>query len=232
MRQNASAVRRPRGRPQLRPDEETRRLVIEAANAEFQRCGYAGTGMGAVAQRAGVSTRTLYRLIPTKADLFTTVVTDRIGHFMLAIDDRALDALEPAEALQRILVAYARLTLSRETIVINRLVIGESDRFPEIAAAYFQHAIVRTTARIANWLARETAGGRLDVADPQVAAGVLRGMMVMDPQRLAMRGQCPASTLEEIEERARICVTIFLDGCRGRSVTWLAKVEPVLAQGL
>ena len=211
---NDEMVRRPRGRPQIRPDGETRQLLIEAAAAEFQHYGYAGTGMGNVAQRAGVSTKTLYRLIPTKAELFTTVVSERIGHFMLALDDNALDALDPAEALRRILVAYSNLTLSPETIAINRLVIGECDRFPEIAAAFYKHAIVGTSRRIESWLARETERGRLHVADPQVAGGMLRGMMSTEPQRAAMLGQCAAPTPEEIEARAKACAALFLDGCR------------------
>ncbi len=230
MLQTEETVRRPRGRPQVRPDDETRQLLIEAANAEFQRYGYAGTGMGAVAQRAGVSTKTLYRLIPTKADLFTTVVTDRIGGFLLAVDDRELDGLEPAEALQRILVAYGKLTLSAETITINRLVIGESDRFPEIAAVFYEHAIVRTTNRISNWLEREAERGRLRIADPLEAAGMLRGMMAMEPQRAAILGQRPAPTPEEIDVRAKACVALFLHGC-GTSVTAAAAASPPGAAG-
>jgi AcrR family transcriptional regulator len=69
MLQIAEQVRRTRGRPPIRSDEETRRLLIEAAAEEFQANGYAGTCMAAVAQRAGVSTKTVYRLIPNKADL-------------------------------------------------------------------------------------------------------------------------------------------------------------------
>jgi AcrR family transcriptional regulator len=70
MRKIQNGVRRPRDRPPVRSDDETRRLIIDAARQEFQANGYAGTCVEAVAQRAGVSTKTLYRLIPTKADLF------------------------------------------------------------------------------------------------------------------------------------------------------------------
>ena len=214
MLQNEEMVRRPRGRPQVRPDDETRQLLIEAANAEFQRYGYAGTGMGAVAQRAGVSTKTLYRLIPTKADLFTTVVTERIGRFMLAIDDGALSAHDPTEALFHILVAFGNLTLAPDTIAIYRLVVAEGDRFPEIAAAFYEHAVSRISERLESWLAHETEHGRLRVADPKAAGGMLRGMMVMEPQRAVMLGRRAAPTLEEIEARAKACAALFLDGCR------------------
>ena len=218
MLQNDEALRRPRGRPQIRPDDETRRLLVAAAGAEFQQHGYAGTGMGAVAQRAGVSTKTLYRLIPTKADLFTTVVSERISQFMLAIDDNALDALDPDEALRRILVAYSDLTLSPDAVAINRLVIGECDRFPEIAAAFHEHAVVRINRRIESWLARETARGRLPVADPEAVASLLRGMMIMEPQRAAMLGQHAPLPPDEVAARAKACAALFLDGCRRGSV--------------
>jgi len=214
MLDDVEAVRRPRGRPQLRPDDETRALLIEAAAAEFQRHGYAGTGMGAVAQRAGVSTKTLYRLIPTKAALFTTVVNERIGRFLVAFDEVALDGLEVDQALRHILVTYADLTLSTETIAINRLVIGESDRFPEIAAEFYASAVMRAGDRIEAWLARETAQGRLNVADPKQASGMLRGMMVMEPQRAAMLGQRQPPSADEIDARARACAALFLEGCR------------------
>jgi AcrR family transcriptional regulator len=55
--------------------------------------------MAAVAQRAGVSTKTIYRLIPNKADLLTRVVSDRIGQFVLEIDPDGLDSLPLPEAL-------------------------------------------------------------------------------------------------------------------------------------
>ena len=211
MFQNDVAVRRPRGRPRVRSDEETRRVVIDAAAREFAANGYAGTGIGSVALRAGVSTKTLYRLIPTKADLFGLVVTDRIGRFMITLDDRAPDV---AEALERILIAYGTLTLADETIAVNRLVMGECDRFPEIAAAFYEKAIVRTTAAITTWLTRQCERGRIRLADPLTAAGMLRGMMIMDPQRAVTLGQRAAPTPGEIAERAKTCAALFLSGCR------------------
>src|SRR5215831_20034491 len=115
MVENAEQVRRPRGRPPMRCEEDTRRLVIEAAAAEFESKGYAATCMAEVAQRAGVSTKTVYRLIPNKADLLARVVSDRIGQFMLEIDADALDTLSMAEGLERIIIAYGSLTLSQRT---------------------------------------------------------------------------------------------------------------------
>jgi AcrR family transcriptional regulator len=217
MVQIQQSVKRPRGRPQIRCDDDTLRLIVKAAAKEFQAKGYAATCIGDVAQSAGVSTRTLYRLIPTKADLFRAVVTDSIDGFMLAIDEQVLATLTLEAALERILAEFGRLTLSEETIAINRLVIGECERFPEIAAAFYEAAIQRVSDAIANWLRRQGEQGLIKVDDPQMAAGLLRGMMILDPQRSAMLGQRAAPGPDEIAQRAKICATLFLEGCRPAS---------------
>jgi AcrR family transcriptional regulator len=219
MVQIQDSARRPRGRPQVRSDDATLRLVIEAAAREFQANGYAGTGMCTVAQRAGISTKTLYRLIPAKDDLFGLVVTDKIGRFMLAIDDDTLGALDLAEALERILIAYGTLTLSEETIAVNRLVIGECDRFPEIATSFYERAIVPTSVAIVAWLRRQCERGLIRLDDPQAATGMLRGMMIFEPQRAVMLGQRASPGADEIAERARSCARLFLSGCQVRQGT-------------
>jgi AcrR family transcriptional regulator len=216
MRQIGEVIRRPRGRPQTRPDDATRKLIIEAAALEFQAKGYAPTSMGTVAQRAGLSTKTLYRLIPTKADLFKAVISDRIGRFMLAIDPEAVDALDPAHGLEHILIAYGTLTLDEGTIAIIRLVIGEYERFPEIGATFYEIAIRRTGEAIADWLRRQCMRGLITLEDPNTASGMLRGMMTMEPQRAVMLGEGSAPNAEEIAARAKTCARLFLDGCRVR----------------
>ena len=216
---NGESPRRCRGRPQVRSDEDTRILLIEAARQEFQANGYAATSIVNVAQRASVSTKTLYRLIPTKAELFRSVVSDRIGQFVVALERElsGLDSLGAAEALERILTAFGMLTLDPGPIAITRLVIGECAAFPEIATAFYESAIKRTTEVMERALSRLCQRGLITVGDPREAIEMLRGMMVMEPQRAVMLGQSEAPNLKEIEARAKRCAQIFLDGCKVRT---------------
>jgi AcrR family transcriptional regulator len=214
MGQNSAIQKRCRGRPQVRPDEETLHLLVEAATAEFQANGYAATTMGNVAQRAGISTKTMYRLIPCKADLFEKVISERIGSFMLAVNPSELEKYELTEAVEHILASFGRLTLSAETIALLRLVIGESDRFPELAATFHEIAVVQSTDAIAGWLDRQRQRGLLKIDDPVKSASALRGMMTMDLQRTVMLGLAHIPTIEEIEARAKFCAHLFVDGCR------------------
>jgi AcrR family transcriptional regulator len=210
----AEQTRRRRGRPQVRCDDDTRQLLIEAARQEFQANGYAGTCINDVAQRAGVSTKTMYRLIPNKAELLQRVISDTIGRFMIDFDAKALDGIPLAEAVERMLTAYGSLTLSEETIAITRLVIRESSQFPEVAATFYETAILPTTEAMAGWLRSQCERGLIALEDPRLAAEMLRGMMIMEPQRAVMLGQQPAPGRAEIVERAKRCAQLFLEGCK------------------
>ena len=167
------AARRCRGRPQVRSDEVTRHLIIEAARQEFQANGYAATCIANVAQRACVSTKTLYRLIPTKAELFRSVVSERIGRFVLVLEREldGLDSLDAAEVLERMLTAFGTLTLDPGPIAITRLVIGECGGFPEIATAFYESAIKRTSDVMEHALSRLCQRGLIAVDDPREAIG-------------------------------------------------------------
>jgi AcrR family transcriptional regulator len=210
---SAATERRPRGRPQARPDEETLVVIAEAARRCFIAMGYAGAPMDQVARDAGVSTKTLYRLVPTKADLFKLTIAERIGRFMLEVDEAALDRLPFAEALERLLARFGELTLSGETIAIHKLVMAESGRFPELAESFMTSAIEATQKVVERLLARGCADGAIHLDDLDMAAGMLRGMMIMEPQRATMLNARPAPTSGDIARRAQVCVALFLRGC-------------------
>src|ERR1700737_3225960 len=91
--------RRCRGRPQLRPDDEPRQLIYQAARHEFAESGYAATSMETVARLAGVSTKTLYRLIPNKAALFEGMVSDRLDRLVSEVNLHAADHTDIQAAL-------------------------------------------------------------------------------------------------------------------------------------
>jgi AcrR family transcriptional regulator len=211
---NTKVAKRARGRPQVRPDEETRQLIVAAAREEFHGSGYAGASMARVAERAGVSTKTMYRLIPTKAELFQSVISDRISRFVLEMDEEHLDTLPIQQALEHILITYGNLSLDQDTVSNLRLVFAECDRFPEIAAAFSELAVRRTTQTMEEWLRRQCERGEIEIDDPTMAVGMLRGMMIMEPQRAIMLGLRAPPDHAEIARRARACARLFLDGCR------------------
>jgi AcrR family transcriptional regulator len=206
-------VRRGRGRPQARCDEETRAIIFDAARLEFVASGYAATSMESVARRAGVSTKTLYRLIPTKAALFEAMITDRIDTFVSVVRLRACDGRDIEAALREALVVCGELILAGDVISLQRVILGDSEKFPEIAETFYHKAILRTERTLANWLQAQNERGLIRIDDSEAAAGMLIGMLVFQPQRAVMYGHAPAPGREELERRAQAAAELFLRGC-------------------
>jgi AcrR family transcriptional regulator len=209
-----AAQRRPRGRPRVRSDEATRHLIAEAARGVFVASGYSAANMDHVAKMAAVSKKTLYRLFPTKAELFRASLADRIDSFILALDEERLARLGPEAALVRILTEYGRLTLAEDTTAIQKLVLAESGRFPKLAADFYRGAVIATQRLFVRCLERLCREGAIEIDDLNETAGMLRGMMIFEPSRGAMFGQKPLPAIDEIENRATRCARLFLDGCR------------------
>jgi AcrR family transcriptional regulator len=209
-----SPDRRCRGRPQLRPDDETRRIVYEAARHEFPRKGSA-TSMEAVARRAGVSTKTLYRLVPNKAALFEGMVADRLDRFLSQIDLQAIDHAEIDEALYAALLACADLALDPEVIALQRMVLQEAGK-SDLARTFYENGMQRNVAALADWLRTQQKRGLIVLDDVDEAAGILLGMVALAPQRAAVFGGLPLPSRRQIETRVRRCVALFLRGCQAQ----------------
>src|SRR5665213_4536727 len=206
--------RRSRGRPQVRPDDETRRMIYEAARRQIAENGYAATSMEMVARQAGVSTKTLYRLIPAKTVLFENMISDRIDRFVSTVNLRGCEHRDIEMALQSALVTCAELILDPEVVALYRMMLAEGEMFPDIPETFYRKAMQRTVAALADWLRARQKLGLIALDDVDQAAGMLLGMIVFEPQRAALYGHRPLPDRADISERARACAKLFLRGCR------------------
>jgi AcrR family transcriptional regulator len=115
--------RRHRGRPRVRPDAETRQVIYEAVRREFAAAGYGPTSMEAVAHRAGLSSKTLYRLFPNKAALIEGTSLERL---LSGFSLRATDHQNIGEALCTALASCADLALDAELVALQHMVLQEA----------------------------------------------------------------------------------------------------------
>jgi AcrR family transcriptional regulator len=215
--QGASEDRRCRGRPQVRPDGETRQIIYEAARHEFADSGYAATSMETVARRAGVSTKTLYRLVPNKASLFEGMVSDRLDRFLSDVNLQAVDHDDIEQALCAALMACADLTLDKEVVALQRMVLQEAGKSSDIAGTFYRNGIQRTLAALADWLQVQQERGLMELDDVDEAAGMLLGMVAAAPRRAAIYGGVPLPSRAQLEARAGTCAALFLRGCGTRA---------------
>jgi AcrR family transcriptional regulator len=223
-----AAARGRGGRPSRQEAAELRGRILDAATQLFFARGYGATSIDAVAQRARISKRTFYHRFDDKAALFGAVLHRIIEG--LRPPPAAMPLLAGAD-LEDILLRLAGIilhaALTPQALALHRLIVGESARFPKLAAAVTTEGATQEAIElIAGLLVREMRAGHLTLDDPQFAAEQFLQMVLSVPQRRGL-GLGKPMTAAELDRWARGVVDLFLNGCRSRKAI---KPRPVARQ--
>jgi len=176
--------------------------------------GYGATTIEAVAKRARVSKRTFYHRFENKSALFSAAVHRTIERLRTPNVPLLRGANLP-EILRGLADLVLRAALSPPAIALHRLIVGESGRFPNLAAVVTNEGAGEEAIRlIAGVLEREARAGNLALDNPTFAAQQFLHMIVAVPQRRAM-GLGTPMTSTELDAWVRDVVNLFLNGCRG-----------------
>lgn len=151
----------------------SRELILDAATAHFVRRGYAGGNMDDLAVEAGVVKRTVYNHFAGKDELFRAVVRRAIGtaeRFVAARVESPIGVEPVADEIRDFALAHSRAVLTPSVISTRRLLIGEAERFADLAVEYYERVPGRVMRAIADRLARYDSAGLLAVPEPSIAA--------------------------------------------------------------
>lgn len=197
---------------------QKREALIGAAKSLFLAQGYDSTSLSQIADRAGVSTATLYKHYPTKADLFGDIMASMWdGRSALTAD--WLPKGDPRAALRSVGRDYAALLGEAETVALFKLIISEASRFPELGRELYNRGKKPYLDQLESYLAREVSAGHLAIDNIPVAARQFLGMIndvVFWPRFLII------DLVIDEQEAARIveeAVTTFLARYRSVAVT-------------
>jgi AcrR family transcriptional regulator len=216
-RKPAAAARHPGGRPSLQEAAQLRDRILDVATELFFARGFGATSIDAVAQHAHISKRTFYHRFKDKPALFGAVLHRIIERLRPPATIPLLAGAEVQDILQRLAGTILHAALTPQALALHRLIVGESARFPKLAAAVTtEGATQEAITLIAGVLARETRAGHLALDDPFLAAEQFLQMVLSVPQRRAL-GLGKPMTPAELDRWARGVVDLFLNGCRRRS---------------
>ncbi|HEX4330881.1 MAG TPA: TetR/AcrR family transcriptional regulator [Usitatibacter sp.] len=218
MRRKKASARSPSrgGRPSL---EESGRLadrILDAATELFLAEGYGATSIEQVARLARVSKRTFYSRFDDKAALFGAVLHRIVEGLKPAGEVPLIEGRNLAAILQRLAELILRAALAPQAIAVHRLIVGESARFPALAAAVNRNAATEEgVALIASLLEREARAGTIKLDDPHFAASHFLHMVITVPQRVAMGLEKPMTEAELRKWPGKV-VRLFLEGVGSR----------------
>jgi AcrR family transcriptional regulator len=155
---------------------DKRAAALDAAVALFLERGYAGTSLQDIAKAAGISTGTVFKHFPTKAELFGAIMA-QVWEATPEQEPPTLPQANPRVALTGIGHDYARLLRQPNIEALFRVIIAEAPRFPELGQALYERGKKPYLDRLHGYLAREVAVGALVIEDIPLAARQFLGMI-------------------------------------------------------
>jgi AcrR family transcriptional regulator len=163
--------------PSAQRREDRREAILDVAQACFLGGGYEATSMSEIAARLGGSKATLYNYFRSKEALF-----DAVARRFCARWPAELESIGPALGLRDFLIELAERfllhVLSAEGVALQRLVISEGGRFPELAELFYAVGPSVGDLRLSEIFADLMAEGRLRPCAPSLAVQHFKGLVL------------------------------------------------------
>lgn len=144
--------------------------VLDGARKVFMRDGFEGASVDDIVREAGVSKATLYSYFPDKRLLFIEVAKIECQ----AQSDAAVAQLEGSDDVREVLTTAAkrmtRFFMSDVGLQVHRIIVGESQRFPEIGREFFESGPARVHTILRKFLQKSVEAGKLKIDDIDLAA--------------------------------------------------------------
>lgn len=148
--------------------------IITAAVSLFCEEGFGATSMDRIAQRAGVSKRTIYNHFPNKEALFQECVSVLAAR----MDAHAHTGDDPDAPVAERLRAHAsrklRMALDPEAVATTRALMAELFRDPALGRRLFESGALAAGKALQSLLREETARGRLAVPEADIDLACLQ----------------------------------------------------------
>jgi TetR/AcrR family transcriptional regulator, mexJK operon transcriptional repressor len=190
-----------------------RDAFLAAAREVFREKGYADATLDDVIARSGGSRQTLYALFGGKQGLFEAIISDACETIFRGLTPEQLASRAPDAVLREVGVRYLAIVTGPDCVSLNRLIIAEAPRIPELAQQYWKLGPGRSRAFLAEFFERQIGRGLLRMSDSRAGADHFLEMLSGTLRLQCMIGLRQPPSSSEIEQIVASAVTQFMTGC-------------------
>lgn len=190
-----------------------RDAFLAAARQVFDEKGYAEATLDDVIARSGGSRQTLYALFGGKQGLFEAIISENCETIFRGLTPEQLAPRAPDEVLREVGIRYLGIVTSPACLSLNRLVIAEAPRIPELAERFWKLGPGRSRAFLTEFFDRQIERGVLRMQNSSVAADHFLDMLSGTARLQCLIGLRAPPSSNEIEKIVEDAVAQFLNGC-------------------
>lgn len=199
------------GRHAAGQDPAKRDQILKGAYQVFSRMGFDAASMNDITKEANVSKGTIYVYFQNKEELFEALI-ERKRQALFAEMQTAIEGDDPVEEkLYRYGSLVTRLITCDAVIQAQRIVIGISERKPEIGAEFYERGPLRGKKYFIDFLRKEVEKGTLAIDDLEMAGFQFAELCMGGIFRRRIFGHMKEEpTPEMIERNVRAAVWVFM----------------------
>jgi len=184
--------------------------VLEGARIVFLRDGFEGASVDDIVREAGVSKATLYSYFQDKRLLFLEVAKMECR----AQTEAAMAQIEATDDIREALTSAAtrmsRFFHSDVGMQVYRIVVGESQRFPELGREFYEAGPAHVCAGLKCFLQHAIEAGKLKIDDVDLAVDQFPELCKAGLHMQLAIGLRDSVSDEEIDRVVQSAVDMFL----------------------
>ena len=184
--------------------------IVEAAKEVFIAKGYSATSMDAIAAQANVSKVTVYNHFKNKKELFSLIM---VAHCRGLAPDQPLIKFDANKPPRAILIKFCHrfidALIQPNSVALMRRIIAEIDTFPDLAQSMW-HEGMPILQSFCQYLTEEEKAGRMQIAEIEIAARQLLGMIKENTVYPIWFGLKPKLNDKHIDQVIEKSVDLFL----------------------
>lgn len=155
----------------LTRSEVKKLAIIDAATESFLEKGYGESSMDDIAQRAGVSKRTVYNHFPGKDVLFGAIIQGECERALETAHARMHCCEEDIPGTMRNFATdFLTMIYSTKGVKLFRTIVAEAERFPELGNIFFLAGVCPAQVKVQEYLEKMMEEGKIVKFDPIKAA--------------------------------------------------------------
>ena len=195
--------------PQTGRGDKRRAAILDAATGIFLRDGYNGASVAKIIEQSGGSKATLYGYFKNKEGLFGAVIERQCDDILDLFQDYEDFGETIDEILFEIGYRLSKALNTENSINLFRIIVAESQRFPELGRLYYQSGPVRGYKMLSHYLSE-----MLELSEPEAELAATQFFdMVKAPLHLQLLIQHKNSVLDhEMRDNVKRAVKTFLRG--------------------
>jgi TetR/AcrR family transcriptional regulator, mexJK operon transcriptional repressor len=184
--------------------------ILAGARRVFLEHGFGAATTDMIQQAAGVSKSTVYSYFPNKEALFVAVIRVECEKLLAQTRAERIEGRTVQETLTRIGTRLLQIVLEPSALALQRIVIAEAHRFPEVGHVFFSAGPVAHNREVAAYLAEADRRGDIHVDDPGTAALQFVGMVLIHIQLQCLLGVSSPPKAGQIRRIVSAAVDTFI----------------------